>query len=291
MIYEVGESADWKDEKVWKLANPGLGTSPKLEFLQEECRRASESAAYQNTFRRLYLNQWTEQDTRWIDIAKWDACNETFDPEEMRGRRCFIALDLATTTDIAAEAICFPPRDNGSWAFLWRFWVPSENVRKRSVRDRVPYDVWIRSGLIEVTQGNIIDYDIIRQRVLEDVQLYDVQEVVYDRWGATQLITQLQGDGLTCVPFGQGFASMSAPTKEFEKLIIGKLIMHNGNQVARWMMGNVSVRQDPAGNLKPDKSKSSEKIDGIVAAIMALGRAMVTDAAGSIYNNPVEGWL
>jgi phage terminase large subunit-like protein len=123
------------------------------------------------------------------------------------------------------------------------------------------------------------------------VQLYDVQEVVYDRWGATQLITQLQGDGLTCVPFGQGFASMSAPTKEFEKLIIGKLIMHNGNQVARWMMGNVSVRQDPAGNLKPDKSKSSEKIDGIVAAIMALGRAMVTDAAGSIYNNPVEGWL
>jgi len=291
MIYEVGESADWKDEKVWKLANPGLGTSPKLEFLQEECRRASESAAYQNTFRRLYLNQWTEQDTRWIDIAKWDACNETFDPEEMRGRRCFIALDLATTTDIAAEAICFPPRDNGSWAFLWRFWVPSENVHKRSVRDRVPYDVWIRSGLIEVTQGNIIDYDIIRQRVLEDVQLYDVQEVVYDRWGATQLITQLQGDGLTCVPFGQGFASMSAPTKEFEKLIIGKLIMHNGNQVARWMMGNVSVRQDPAGNLKPDKSKSSEKIDGIVAAIMALGRAMVTDAAGSIYNNPVEGWL
>lgn len=289
VIYEAGTDDDWTNPENWKKANPGLGISPKSEFLDDECARAKESAAYQNTFRRLYLNQWTEQDTRWIDIDKWDACDERFDPESLRGRPCFIGLDLASTTDIAAEALVFPPEDSGRiWRVMWRFWVPEENIRKRSLRDRVPYIEWDRAGIIESTPGNIIDYDIIRQRVIEDVGLYDVQEVVYDRWGATQLITQLMGEGLTCVPFGQGFASMSAPTKEWEKLILGRLIAHNGNPAARWMMNNVTVRQDPAGNLKCDKSKSTEKIDGIVAAIMALGRAMVTDTSGSVYENPNE---
>jgi phage terminase large subunit-like protein len=148
----------------------------------------------------------------------------------------------------------------------------------------VPYDVWRKAGLIEATEGNICDYDVIRDRVLEDVETYDVTEIVYDRWGATQLITQLTGEGCKCVPFGQGFQSMAAPTKEWEKLVLGRKIAHNGNEVARWMMGNISVRIDPAGNMKPDKAKSTERIDGIVSAIMALGRAMVTPQRGSIYD-------
>jgi len=292
VIFEAAPDDDWTDSENWKKANPGLGISPKLEFLEDECSRAKESAAYQNTFRRLYLNQWTEQDVRWIDLEKWDACDEQFDPEEMRGRRCFIGLDLASTTDIAAEALLFPPADDEKlWRVLWRFWVPDESLRKRSLRDGVPYVEWAQAGLLEPTGGNIIDYDIIRQRIVKDVETYDVVEVVYDRWGATQLITQLTGDGILCVPFGQGFASMSAPTKEWEKLILGREIAHNGNAVARWMMGNVSVRTDPAGNLKPDKSRSSEKIDGVVAAVMALGRAMVSENTGSVYDDPESPWI
>lgn len=284
VIYEVAPDADWTDENVWKQANPGLGTSPKLEFLREECARAKESPSYQNTFRRLYLNQWTEQDIRWIDVATWDACDEKFDPADLRGRPCFIGLDLASTTDIAAEALLFPPdEDEQIWRVIWRFFVPADNLRKRVQRDRVPYDVWERQGIVEATPGNIIDYDIIRQRILQDIETYDVREIVYDRWGATQLVTQLQGDGCKCVPFGQGFASMSAPTKELEKLILGRLIAHNGNPAAKWMIGNVTVKGDAAGNLKPDKGKSTEKIDGIVALIMGIGRAQAS-VSGSIYN-------
>jgi phage terminase large subunit-like protein len=287
MIYECAdkETADWKDENVWKMANPGLGTSPKVEFLREECRRASESVAYQNTFRRLYLNQWTEQDTRWLDIDRWDTCGEyRFDPAELRGRVGYMALDLSSRVDISAQSICFPPVNGGPWCFLWRFWIPAENIHKRSIRDRAPYDGWNRAHIIEATEGDTIDYNWIRARVLEDCEAYDIREIVYDRWGATQLITQLQADGLLCVPFGQGFASMSAPTKEFERLVIGRMIAHNCNDVMRWMIGNVAVRQDPAGNLKPDKAKSREKIDGVVAAVMALGRAMVNDTAGGVYD-------
>lgn len=288
LIYSADEKADWTDERVWQAANPGLNHSIKIEFLRDEFCKAKESPAYQNTFRRLYLNQWTEQATRWIDMEMWDACNEKFDSADLRGKPCFIGLDLASTTDVAAEALVFPPEDDGAWRVLWRFWVPEINMRKRVTKDRVPYDVWEREGHIEATEGNIIDYDVIRERVLQDCTDYDVREIVYDRWGATQLITQLTGEGLTCVPFGQGFQSMAQPTKEWEKLILGRKIAHNGNPVARWMMSNVSVRIDPAGNMKPDKSKSTEKIDGIVAGIMALGRAIVTDSSGSVYDHPGE---
>jgi phage terminase large subunit-like protein len=280
VIYEADPDEDWTSPEVWRKANPNLGISPKIEFLEDECNRAKESPAYQNTFRRLYLNQWTEQETRWIDIEKWDQCDGRFNPEALRGQRCFIGLDLSSTTDITAEAILFPPDElEGVYRVLWRFWVPEENMRKRSLKDRVPYEAWSRDGFIEATEGNVVHQDFIKQQLIEDCETYDVQEIVYDRWNATKLITELMDEGLNCVPYGQGFQSMSAPTKEWEKLILGKQIAHNGNPVARWMMSNVAVRQDPAGNIKPDKSKSTEKIDGIVAAIMALGRAMVDEGA------------
>jgi len=286
VIYEADPEDDWSAVENWRKANPNLGITPKLEFLQEECRRAKESAAYQNTFRRLYLNQWTEQETRWLDMDAWEACAERFDPGDLRGLPCYIGLDLASTTDVAAEALVFPPvaDENPLWRVMWRFWVPSEGMKKRVTRDRVPYDVWTREGHIEATEGNIIDYETIKARVLDDCETYQVQEIVYDRWGATQLITQLGSEGLTCVPFGQGFQSMAAPTKEWEKIVVGRQLAHNGNPVARWMMSNCAVRMDPAGNLKPDKSKSSDRIDGIVAAIMGLGRAMVAEPTGSVYD-------
>lgn len=283
------DADDWTDPEIWRKANPNLGISPKIEFLVDECNRAKESAAYQNTFRRLYLNQWTEQETRWIDIEKWEACNEHFDPDSLRGRRCIIGLDLASTTDIAAECLLFPPDDlEGIYLAMWRFWIPEENMRRRSLKDRVPYVEWHKAGFIDATEGNVVDQNFIKAQIIEDCETYDVQEIAYDRWNATKLVTELVDEGLTMVPVGQGFQSMAAPTKEWEKLILGKRIAHNGNPVAKWMMSNVAVRQDPAGNLKPDKAKSTEKIDGIVAGIMALGRAMVSESTGSVYNNPSE---
>jgi phage terminase large subunit-like protein len=292
VIFEAGADEDWTSEEIWRKANPNLGISPKIEFLQDECRRAKESAAYQNTFRRLYLNQWTEQETRWIDIEAWDANDERFDPEDLLGRRCIIGLDLASTTDIAAAALLFPPDElEGVYRVLWRFWIPDENMHKRAKRDRVPYIEWYKAELITATPGNVIHQDFIKGQIIKDCELYDVQEIAFDRWNSTKLITELMDEGLTMVPFGQGFASMAAPTKEWEKLILGRRLAHNGNPVARWMMSNVAVRQDPAGNFKPDKAKSTEKIDGIVAGIMALGRAMVSEETGSVYDHEEPVWV
>ena len=272
VIFAAGAEDDWTAEETWRKANPGLGTTVKLEYLRQECDRAKEMPAAQNTFRRLHLNQWTEQADRWIDMAVWDKNAGDVDEAELLGRPCYVGLDLASTTDLCALVALFPLED-GKYAVRAKFWVPEENVQKRVHRDRVPYDVWIRDGLIESTPGNVVDYEFIRAAVGDWLTKYQVQEVAFDPWNASHLVTELQGDGAKMVEFRQGFASMSAPTKQFGKLLLAGELMHGGNPVLRWMASNVSVKQDPAGNLKPDKSTSTERIDGIVAAIMALGRA------------------
>lgn len=284
VIFAADADDDWTDPQVWAKANPGLGVSVKPEYLKAECAKAKETPAYQNTFRRLHLNQWTEQASRWIDVGVWDEGSGAVDVEALRGQPCYGGLDLSSTTDLSALALLFPPHgEETQWQLLVRFWMPEANIAKRARQDRVPYDQWATQGFIETTPGNIIDYDHIRARVLEDVERFAIQEIPYDRWNSAQLVTQLGGDGLTMVPFGQGFASMSQPTKDFEALVVGRKLRHGGNPVLRWMASNVAVLQDPAGNLKPDKGKSTERIDGIVAAIMALGRALVHGHHSSIY--------
>jgi len=169
----------------------------------------------------------------------------------------------------------FPPEIEGEdYQVLCRFWIPQENMINRVRRDRVPYDVWCRQGFIEATPGNVIDYDFILAKLDDDAQKFDIQELAFDRWGATLIIQKIEEQGLTVAQFGQGFASMAAPTKELEKMVLGCSIAHGNNPVLSWMADNVVVRQDPAGNLKPDKEKSIEKIDGIVALIMALDRSV-----------------
>ena len=277
VIYGAADDDDWRDEKVWKRVNPGLGISIKLDYLRQEARKAAETPSYQNTFRRLHLNQWTQQNERWIDLAAWDACAGPVDVEALAKKRCFGGLDLSTTTDISAFVLLFPPdRDKGEEAFqlLPYFWVPEEAVAKRTRRDGVPYEAWVRDGYIETTPGNVVDYEVIRKRIGEVWQRYRLEEIAIDRWNATQIAAQLQNDGLQVIGFGQGFRDMSAPTKELEKLVISRRLQHGGHPVLRWMADNVSVRQDPAGNLKPDKAKSTGRIDGIVATIMAVGRFM-----------------
>jgi phage terminase large subunit-like protein len=266
----------WTDRRVWSKANPNLEISVKPESLEEQCAKAESLPAAQNAFRRLRLNQWTEQVDRWIDLAVWDACALPVDARSLEGRPCFGGLDLSATTDLSAFVLIFPPVEQGEpWKVLCRFWMPRDNVRRRVDNDRVGYDLWIQEGWIEATEGNVIDYDVIRARVQEDAKRFDIRELAFDRWNATQLCTQLQSDGLAMVPFGQGFASMAAPTKELEKMILGRQLAHGGHPVLRWMVSNVAVKQDAAGNLKPDKGKSSDRIDGVVALVMAVGRATV----------------
>jgi phage terminase large subunit-like protein len=295
VIYGAAEDADWTDETIWRSVNPGLGVSVKLDYLRQEAKRAAETPSYQNTFRRLHLNQWTQQNSRFIDLALWNACNAAPDVAKLQGRYASAGLDLSSTTDLSALVLVFPPAkddpgaERGPIDVLAWFWMPEENVAKRSKKDGVPYDLWVRNRLIEATPGNIIDYDVIRKRINEIQGRFYLQEIAIDRWNATQLATQLQSDGFTIVPFGQGYRDMSAPTKDLEALIIAKRIRHGGNPVLRWMADNVSVKQDPAGNLKPDKAKSNGRIDGIVALIMALGRANVNPPYGSVYGSDGAG--
>lgn len=281
VIYEATVDDDWTKQEVWEKANPNLGVSISLEFLERECKKAIESPAFQNTFKRLYLNIRTEQDVRWINMERWDASGDEMDIECLEGHRCYAGVDLASVSDLCALVLYFPEQK----ACLSYFWVPKDSAIKRSEKNRIGYMGWHDSGDLYLTDGNVADYDIIRAKLNELNMIYEIREVAIDRWNSTQMQTQLSGDGFEVVPFGQGFGSMSAPTKELEKMILSGELQHFGHPVLRWCASNVSVEIDHAENMKPSKKKSTEKIDGIVSLIMALGRAMVEDEEGSAYDD------
>ncbi len=282
VIYAANREDDWTDPAVWARANPGLGQTIKVEYVREECATARETPAYQNTFRRLQLNQWTEQATRAIDMDAWEACGAAVNAEALAGCECFAGLDLSSTTDISALVLVFK-RPEGRFEVLPFFWIPRDNLAQRVRRDGVPYDAWVRDGFIEATEGNVIDYDVIRARINALRKTYRIKEIAIDRWNATQLMTQLGSDGFTVVPFGQGWVSMSGPTKELLRLIVSAKLAHGGNPVLRWMASNLAVKHDAKENLWPVKDESSGRIDGIVALIMGLGRAVVTTEKRSVY--------
>ena len=277
VIYEASIDDDWKDPAIWRKANPNLGVSVSESYLERQCRKAVDTPTYENTFRRLHLNIRTEQDVRFLSMERWDLA-PPIAPELLEGRECFAGVDLASTTDIAAVSLLFP-LDEGRYAVIGRYYAPKDNAVRRSRRDRVPYLTWANQGHMTLTDGDVIDYNRIRADLNDMAEAYNIREVSIDRWNSTHLQRDLMDDGLEVVKFGQGFASMSAPTKEFEALVLGSKLMHNACPVLRWMASNVAVEMDAAGNYKPSKKKSTEKIDGIVAAIMALGRAMVAEEA------------
>lgn len=277
---------DWTDPKVWEKANPNYGVSVKVDQLVSLCQKAKEIPADENTFRQLRLNQWVGQFSRWISKELWDKNRNNFDPAELLGRRCWAGLDLAKTMDISALSLVFPPDDDEKlWKLLLYYWVPEDNIRKRVHEDHVPYDDWVKRGLIKSTPGNVTDYRFVRHDILELNKLYQIEEIAYDRMFANELVQYLADEGITMVEFGQGFYSMSKPTFELERLLLGGELAHNGDEVLTWMASNVAIRKDPAGNIKPDKEKSDEKIDGIVATVMGIGRAIVREGAQeSIYS-------
>ncbi len=278
---------DWQDERVWVKANPNLGVAKKWDDMRRKALRAKEMPSAQNAFLRLELDIWTHAETKWVNLEHWRACGKAVDASGLRGRTCYGGLDLSSTTDVTAFVLVFPPQAEGdAMQVLCRFFIPEDSMRERSRRDRVPYDVWVRQGFITATPGNVVDYDFVLQQIDDDREAYDVQQIAFDRWGAAHIQSQLmeRGGDEFLVQFGQGFASMSAPMKELEKLILGHGLAHGNNPVLTWMADNLVAREDPAGNIKPDKEKSTEKIDGIVALIMALDRATRHEApAPSVY--------
>ena len=275
VIYGAEQSDDWTDPKVWKKANPSLDKTIGMDKVVAACNSAKETPGEENAFRQLRLNQWVKQAVRWMPMEKWDACKFAVHPSKLEGRVCYGGLDLSSTTDITAFVLVFPPTDeNDKYSILPYFWLPEETLDLRVRRDHVPYDVWERQGYIMTTEGNVVHYGFIENFIDELGTRFNIKEIAFDRWGAVQMSQNLEELGFTLVQFGQGYKDMSPPTKELMKLTLEKKIAHGDHPVLRWMMDNIFIKRDPAGNIKPDKEKSTEKIDGAVALIMALDRAI-----------------
>ena len=287
VIYGADESDDWTDPKVWKKANPSLDITVGIDKVKAACDSAKQNPGEENAFRQLRLNQWVKQAVRWMPMEKWDNCAFTVDEDELEGRVCYGGLDLSSTTDITAFVLVFPPLDEeDKYIILPYFWIPEDNLTLRVNRDHVPYDVWERQGFLQTTEGNVVHYGFIEQFIERLGERFNIREIAFDRWGAVQMVQNLEGMGFTVVPFGQGFKDMSPPTKELMKLVLEQKIAHGGHPVLRWNMDNIYIRTDPAGNIKADKEKSTEKIDGAVATIMALDRAIRcgNDHGTSVYD-------
>lgn len=281
VIFAAEEADDWHSPETWVKANPNINISVSEEYLRKEHNKACELPAYENTFKRLHLNLWTSQQTRWIPMDAWDKCCGIVDPVELRGKPCFIGLDLSTSQDLSALALLFPIGD--IIKCLMYFWLPEENLQQRVKKDHVPYDIWTRQGFINLTDGNVIDYDSIRKKINELRKIYNIKEIACDKWNAVQLMTQLQSDGFTVASITQGYALLSAPTKKIEQLVLARRFEHGGNPVLRWMADNVAIRQDSDGNIRPDKEKSTERIDGVLAIINGMARLIATTNKKSVY--------
>ena len=288
VIYGAEPDEDWTSPAVWKKVNPSLGITIGIDKVEAACNSARQNPAEENAFRQLRLNQWVKQSIRWMQMEKWDACAFPVNEEALAKRICYGGLDLSSTTDITAFALVFPPLDeDDKYQVLPYFWLPEETVDLRVRRDHVPYDVWQNQGLIMTTEGNVVHYAYIENFIDELGKRYNIREIAFDRWGAVQMVQNLENMGFTVVPFGQGFKDMSPPTKELMKLVLEKKLAHGGHPVLRWNMDNIFIRTDPSGNIKADKEKSTEKIDGAIALIMALDRAVRCGNATteSVYDN------
>ena len=287
VIYGLKDDEDWEDEANWYKVNPSLGYTVDIERLRDAYREAKQNPADEITFKWLRMNMWVSSTTSWIPDAIFMKGNEPIDMRLLEGRDCYAGLDLSSTGDITALVLMFPPRDaDEKYILVPYFWVPEETIPQRVKANSVPYDVWEKQGYLLATEGNVIHYDFIEKFICNLAEKYHILEIAVDRWNATHMIQNLEDQGFTMVPFGQGFAGMSTPTKEFYRLLMEGKIIHAGHPVLRWMAGNVVVETDAAENIKVTKAKSKEKIDGIVASIMALDRCLRNEGEqqGSVYD-------
>jgi phage terminase large subunit-like protein len=267
VIYTLDDGDDWMDEKVWAKANPNWGISVYPRKLQQALTEAKEYTSKEVEFKTKLLNVWTDTEQTWIADNIWKQCDAD---DDLDGEYCFGGLDLASTGDFCAFTLYFPAMHAiRTWYFL-----PEESVKKRNDAAGQAIREWVAKGYIIATEGNVTDYAFIKAKICELATKYDIKDIAFDRFNASQLVIELQNEGLTMFPFGQGFVSMSTPTKELERLVKDGKLRHAGNPVTRWMMSNILLRTDPAGNIKIDKAKSGDKVDGPVSIVMALGTAM-----------------
>ena len=286
VVYGLSDEDDWNDEANWRRANPSLGHTIGIDRVREAYQQALDNPAEENVFKQLRLNMWTSSSVAWIPEHVYAKGNDPIQYESLKGRSCYAGLDLSSTSDITAFVLVFPPRfEEENYIVLPYFWLPEDTLELRCRRDHVLYDIWERQGYIKTTEGNVVHYGFIEKFIEDLSEIYHIKEIAYDRWNATQMVQNLEGMGLTMVPFGQGYKDMSPPSKELYKLMMEGKIQHGGHPVLKWMGQNVVMRQDPAGNIKPDKEKSVEKIDGIVALIMGLDRCIRHQTyEGSVYD-------
>jgi len=287
VLYYAEREDDWEDEAVWEKANPNLDVSVSRGYLRTACEKAKLSPAALNSFLRLHLNIRTQTDTLWLNLDQWDSMAEA--DADLRGQRCFSALDLSSTRDITVFMQLFPLED-GFYYLKPTMWVPEGKVKSTDpeVSDRIDYAGWAANGWMRVTEGDAIDYARIRADIADLDREYNIVDLAVDRlFQGEETCQKLMDEGFEnrVFAFGQGFMSMAAPTKRFDELFYEGTLLHDGSPVMRWMISNAVVKYDEAGNMKPNKKKSTGKIDGVVAAIMALGRAMVVDQPESRYND------
>lgn len=280
-LFAFVAAAEEKDDPfepaTWRKANPGLGTTPKLEYLASQARKARNSPRFLNTFKRLHLNMWTQQLDSWLDMEDWNACRWIPSTSaRLNGAPCFGGLDLADTRDLAAFVWICPDADMTHPAakidVYARFYCPQAAVEARSREAKVSYASWIADNWITATPGNVIDHDFILEDIKEIGREFNIREIAFDRWGASRISIALDQAGFSVAATGQGFASLSAPSKALETFVARRQLAHGGNPVLRWNANNAAVEEDAAGNIKPSKRRSADKIDGIVALVMALDR-------------------
>jgi phage terminase large subunit-like protein len=276
-VYAAPEGCDLLDEDAWRAANPAIGKFRDETDLRTLALRAQRTPSFESAFRNLYLNQRVDAVERAINRADWEACSEYVELGDLKGKRCFAALDLGSTSDLTALSAYWPETyASHSWQ-----WVPKERIRERVETDRVPYDVWERDGHVIATPGRARDNKAIIRRLVWLCDNFDVGSIGYDRWRIEDLIKELEDEGLgsiaeKLVPFGQGFKEMAPAFDDFETVLIEHKLKHGGSPVMRWQASNLIVQRDEAGNRKPDKRRSFDKIDGVVSLIMAVGVAMRT---------------
>jgi len=289
-VCALDEGDDWTNSKLWIKANPNLHVTVKMDDLERKFHKARESPTFENEFKRLHLNIWTEQHTLWLRMEQWDACAGKVDVEELSGKDCFGGLDLAPKRDLSSFVLVFPIEDR--YKVIPYFWMPEENVRERERRDRLPYSTWIRQGLITATSGNVTDYTVIRKRIVEDIaKRFDIEEIAFDPYGATEMVTKLMEHDLTMVEFRQNIQTFNEPTQKLEALIASGRIEHGGHPVLRAHALATTVKTDVNENIRPVKDRNTGRIDGIVALIMALSRTIAHKEFQSIYETRGVLWL
>jgi phage terminase large subunit-like protein len=283
VIFTVDDPEDWGNRDEWKKANPMFGVCKSVSYMGDQYKLAQQQVGKENAFKNKQLNIWTEAETRWLKMDKWDeGATPAFSESDLEGRTCYGGLDLARVSDLSSLVLVFPEEGEPAKVLVW-FWCPEDDIRERSRRDRVPYDQWTREGFIKPTEGNTTDFRWLQSDIVELAGRFGIQEIAYDRTFAGELIRDLTEEGLTMVPFGQGFYSMGSPSASLERIVSGGGIKHNGHPILRWNAANAVISTDPAGNIKPDKKKAQERIDGVVALIMALGRSEVHVTAKTVY--------